>query len=160
MIYEILDGNLLEYGINRGSILEKTKEELINIININNEYFEKKNERNNMNIKDDIDDLKWELNNIEEELCSAEEEIDRLESNLEYITEERDNYKFDNTYKIIRENGVFYIAIIRTKANNKYKFINITKEHICDCEFDSIEKAVRDLNKYKKDGKIINYFKV
>lgn len=51
MIYEIIDGNLLEYGINRGKVLDKTKEELIHIININNEYFEKQSENKDINLR-------------------------------------------------------------------------------------------------------------
>ena len=60
-------------------------------------------------------------------------------------------------YKIIRENDIVYVGILKHKTTHKYHFINFTKEHICPCEFNTIQDAVNDLEKYKKTGKIINY---
>ena len=40
-------------------------------------------------------------------------------------------------------------TIMQHKLTKKYSFVNITKGHICTCEFDTQEKAIEDLcNKY------------
>ena len=40
-------------------------------------------------------------------------------------------------------------TIMQHKFTKKYSFVNITKGHICSCEFNTQEKAIEDLyNKY------------
>ncbi len=40
-------------------------------------------------------------------------------------------------------------AIMQHKLTKKYSFVNITKGHICSCEFNTQEEALKDLrNKY------------
>lgn len=40
-------------------------------------------------------------------------------------------------------------TIIQHKFTKKYSFVNITKGHICSCEFNTQEEAIEDLyNKY------------
>lgn len=40
-------------------------------------------------------------------------------------------------------------TIMKHKSTKKYSFVNITKGHICSCEFNTQEEALKDLhNKY------------
>lgn len=40
-------------------------------------------------------------------------------------------------------------TIMKHKSTKKYSFVNITKGHICSCEFSTQEEALKDLhNKY------------
>jgi hypothetical protein len=43
------------------------------------------------------------------------------------------------------------------KNKGCFSFVNITKGHICNCVFSSEEEAIKDLDRYKELGKIINY---
>lgn len=48
---------------------------------------------------------------------------------------------------------VYDIAIFQNK-NGKFQFVNLTKETISPCEFNSYEEAFTDLLKYIREGKI------
>lgn len=67
--------------------------------------------------------------------------------------------------KVKSEYTGFYIdttevTIMKHKDTGKYSFINLTKCHICPCQFDSIEDAEKDLEKQINEGKIISYNKI
>lgn len=49
---------------------------------------------------------------------------------------------------------VNYITIMPIKGTSKYHFINLTKHHICTCEFSSIQEAIADLSNYKEIIKV------
>ncbi len=51
---------------------------------------------------------------------------------------------------VIKNDGAKCICtIMQHKLNKKYSFVNITKGHICSCEFNTQEEALKDLrNKY------------
>ena len=63
-------------------------------------------------------------------------------------------------YVVIRESSTIIIDIFKHKNKEKYSFINITKQHICPCEFNSKEEALSDLEKYKDRGIIKQYFEI
>ena len=63
-------------------------------------------------------------------------------------------------YKVIRPKDTVYVILLKHKITGKLSFINLTKEHICPCEFNTVEEAEQDLEKYKKEGKIIKYYKI
>lgn len=65
-----------------------------------------------------------------------------------------------NKFFIERKQGDIMVAIMFNRADKKYHFVNLTKEHICECGFDNVEEALADLDNYKNDGRIINYHKV
>ena len=46
------------------------------------------------------------------------------------------------------------------RKDEKYHFVNLTKDHICSCGFDTIEDAILDIEQFKNDGKIIDYYKI
>lgn len=49
------------------------------------------------------------------------------------------------------------VAIIPHKNNGKYSFVNLTKNHICPCEFNNVDDAIADMDRLKSEGKIISY---
>ena len=52
------------------------------------------------------------------------------------------------------------VTIMKNKSDGTYSFINLTKEHICPCKFNSIDDALKDMDRLKDCGKIINYFEL
>jgi hypothetical protein len=53
------------------------------------------------------------------------------------------------TYLINRTDGTFTICLIPQKDKKIYQFVNMTKGHICPCEFDSIKSAEQDFSKHE-----------
>lgn len=49
---------------------------------------------------------------------------------------------------------------MKNKANDIYSFVNLTKEHICPCEFKSIDDALNDMDEKVKNGEINYYFEL
>jgi len=47
-----------------------------------------------------------------------------------------------------------------SRHDNKYHFVNITKDHICECGFDTVEHAIQDMEIKKKNGELIDYFQI
>ena len=56
-----------------------------------------------------------------------------------------------------RPNDSVMVSIFRYKASGRYAFINLTKNHICTCAFNSIIEAFNDLEEQKKLGNVLNY---
>lgn len=56
--------------------------------------------------------------------------------------------------KILRTDGEVYVKIMKHKNKELYSYINLTKNHICPCIFDSIESAIEDLKNYSN---VISY---
>lgn len=52
---------------------------------------------------------------------------------------------------VIKNDGTQCVCtIMQHKQNKKYSFVNITKGHICSCEFNTPKEALKDLqNKYR-----------
>lgn len=40
------------------------------------------------------------------------------------------------------------ILLLKVKDTEKWKFVNLTKGHVCPCEFSSQEEALKDFLKY------------
>ena len=49
---------------------------------------------------------------------------------------------------------------MRNKSDNTYLFVNLTKNHICPCRFDSVEDAVKNMDEKILNGDIVRYFKL
>ena len=61
-------------------------------------------------------------------------------------------------YEVNRTDGTScVVTILKDKETGKYHFVNLTKEHICPCEFDEVEYAIFDLENYKKRGIVESY---
>ena len=58
-----------------------------------------------------------------------------------------------------RDNNIYneLVTIMHHKVTGKFSFINLSKSHICQCEFDKYEDAIADLENQKKNGRIDNY---
>lgn len=41
------------------------------------------------------------------------------------------------------------VTIMKNKSDETYSFINLTKEHICPCKFNSIDDALKDMDRLK-----------
>ena len=66
----------------------------------------------------------------------------------------------ENKYLVVRENGNVEVAIMFNEFNGMYHFVNLTKDHICPCEFESTYDAIEDMKKKKESGEIIDYIKM
>lgn len=66
----------------------------------------------------------------------------------------------NNVYLVQRKNGNAVVSIMRNKSDDTYSFVNLTKNHICSCRFDSIEDAVKDMDEKILNGEIIGHFKL
>ena len=66
----------------------------------------------------------------------------------------------NNIYFVQRKSGNTIVSIMRNKSDNTYSFVNLTKGHICQCRFDSIEDAVKDMDEKILNGEISGYFKL
>ncbi|MGL5690385.1 MAG: hypothetical protein ACRDD8_06125 [Bacteroidales bacterium] len=49
------------------------------------------------------------------------------------------------------------VGLFPHKDGGRYHFVNLTKGHICMCEFDTVEKGIEDLNNQILNNKIKNY---
>lgn len=56
--------------------------------------------------------------------------------------------------KEVKTDGKVYKISIFINHNVRYQYVNLTKEKICPCEFDSYGEAFSDLVKYIHQGKI------
>lgn len=66
----------------------------------------------------------------------------------------------NNIYLVQRKSGNVIVNIMRNKSDNTYSFVNLTKNHICPCRFNSIEDAVKDMDEKILNGEIVGYFKL
>ena len=52
-------------------------------------------------------------------------------------------------YSILyKDKKISIVTILPHKDTGKYSYVNITKGHICPCQFDSAEDALKDLENY------------
>ena len=64
-------------------------------------------------------------------------------------------------YNVLKPDGsVNEVLLLKVKNTNKYRYVNLTKGHICVCEFDSVELAEEDMNKRLQGGLLIAYTKL
>lgn len=50
--------------------------------------------------------------------------------------------------KIYRTKDTVLVRIMKHKDKELYSYVNLTKNHICPCVFNSISEAIDDLNNY------------
>lgn len=58
---------------------------------------------------------------------------------------------------VVRPRDTVEVLIANIKGTSKYRFVNLTKGHICTCVFDSVDAAIRDLQQYVADGRVISF---
>ena len=66
----------------------------------------------------------------------------------------------NNIYFVKRKSGNVIVSIMRNKSDNTYSFVNLTKNHICPCRFNSVEDAVKDMDEKILNGEIVEYLKL
>lgn len=66
----------------------------------------------------------------------------------------------ENIYFVIREKGNVIVSIMFSEFNGSYHFVNLTKGHICSCEFETVFDAVNDMKNKKDNGEIIDFIKM
>lgn len=59
-----------------------------------------------------------------------------------------------------RPKGNCIVSIMKNKSDNTYSFVNLTAGHICTCRFDSIDKALKDIEEKKKTGDVTNWYEL
>ena len=60
-------------------------------------------------------------------------------------------------FLVTRPDDTVLVYLMKNKSDNTYSFVNITKWHICQCRFPSINDAIVDMDRLKEEGKIIRY---
>lgn len=59
---------------------------------------------------------------------------------------------------VIKNDGTKCVCtIMQHKSTKKYSFVNITKGHICSCEFNTQEEAFKDLRNKYNNKEIAHY---
>ena len=66
----------------------------------------------------------------------------------------------NNIYLVQRKSGNVIVSIMRNKSDNTYSFVNLTKNHICPCRFNSVEDAVKDIDEKILNSEISGYYKL
>jgi len=67
--------------------------------------------------------------------------------------------KQENAY-YVKRNGKddVIVSIMYNKADNKYHFVNLSKNHICTCGFETTEEAIADMEQRKNNGSICDFY--
>lgn len=64
-------------------------------------------------------------------------------------------------YSVTRKDGSTVLtSIFFDEGTNSFRFVNLTRKHICPCKFISLEEALMDLELKKKEGSVIHYEKI
>lgn len=66
----------------------------------------------------------------------------------------------NNLYAVNKESGNVVVQIVYDKSKDKFRFVNLTRGHICTCEFETIWDAVNDMKDKKYNGEIIDFIKI
>ena len=65
-----------------------------------------------------------------------------------------------NKYLIKRDTDDVVVAILPHKDTGKFSYVNLTKGHICSCQFDTVDKAIEDMKNKIAEGSINNYIPI
>ena len=63
-------------------------------------------------------------------------------------------------YLVVRDKGNVIVSIMWNRVNQYYHFVNLTKGHICSCEFKTVQDAVEDMQNKKDNGEIIDFIEI
>ena len=65
-----------------------------------------------------------------------------------------------NIYLVIRDKGNVVVSIMWNRMDQSYHFVNLTKGHICSCDFNTVQDAIADMQEKKDNGEIIDFIEV
>lgn len=71
---------------------------------------------------------------------------------------DKNTLKVGDVVGVARKVGAGYISSFR--LDGTYSFINLTKEHICPCKFESVDDALKDIDEKINSGEVIRYFEL
>ena len=60
-------------------------------------------------------------------------------------------------FLVTRPYDTVLVFLMKHKEKDTYSYVNISRGHICPCEFTSINDAIADMDRLKEEGKIIRY---
>ena len=60
-------------------------------------------------------------------------------------------------FLVTRPHDTVLVFLMKHKEEDLYSYVNVSRGHICPCEFPSIKDAVADMDRLKEEGKIIRY---
>lgn len=63
-------------------------------------------------------------------------------------------------FAVKRPTDTVTVTILPHKKDGTYSFVNLTKRHICSCKFNTVKDAIADMDKLKKEGKVLSYKQV
>lgn len=63
-------------------------------------------------------------------------------------------------YFVMKETDNAEVIIIKNKSDHTFLFVNLTKQHICPCRFESVEEVVKDMIRLKAEGKIRDFIEI
>lgn len=61
------------------------------------------------------------------------------------------------TIRVVRESGTVTVLLLKHKGTDEWSFVNLTKGHICPCRFKRPDEAFDDLEKHRKDGRLLDW---
>lgn len=64
------------------------------------------------------------------------------------------------TYLVIRDKGNVIVSIMWNRVDQCYHFVNLTKGHICSCDFNTVQDAIADMQEKKDNGEIIDFVEI
>lgn len=101
---------------------------------------------------------KYKLKDAEAlQIARNELSITKIVSMLEKSLEVKCDMK---RWFVERPKGNCIVSIMRNKSDNTYSFVNLTAGHVCTCRFDSVEKALEDMEEKKKAGEVTDYYEL
>ena len=63
-----------------------------------------------------------------------------------------------NVYSVTRKDGSTVLTtILFDEGVGGYRFVNITRNHICPCIFKTEREALEDLEQKQKEGSVLHY---
>lgn len=62
-------------------------------------------------------------------------------------------------YCVVKPSGNVIVTIMPSKQDGKFHFVNLTKGHICECGFTSVEDAIGDMEFLRENG-VLNFYKI
>ena len=63
-----------------------------------------------------------------------------------------------NMYSVTRKDGSTVLTtILFDEGVGGYRFVNITRNHICSCIFKTEKEALEDLEQKQKEGSVLHY---
>ena len=63
-----------------------------------------------------------------------------------------------NVYSVTRKDGSTVLTtILFDEGVGGYRFVNITRNHICPCIFKTEKEALEDLEQKQKEGSVLHY---